>query len=333
MTVNNLASLHELCDRILSLEQFLIVSHYNPDTDAYGSSLGLGLGLRALGKGVSFINESGVLPRYRFLPSIAEVRTVLPAQKYDGVIACDCGDEKRMGDTLKEQLKKHSLLINIDHHRSNNNFGTHNWVEAEASSASEMVFMLLEEMARRTQRSPFTREVATCLLAGIIGDTGSFRYSTTGEGTFSVAAKLVAYGAEPSSIGEALYGTRRLSAVRLQAHALCSLEISHDGRLAQVVLSAQTMATYAATSDDTEDLVERMRDIEGVEVAIFLREEDGYWKVSMRTKKVGHDLSLMAQAFGGGGHQAASGFRWRGGLSDLRIKLALEVDKLLLPRG
>ena len=323
----------EIAARILPLQNVLIAAHYNPDADAYGSSLGLGLGLRALGKRAAFVNETALVARYRTLPAIAEVQNEVPGGDFEALIACDCGDEKRLGDRLKSDLLRLPLVFNIDHHRSNSFFGAYNCVEADAGSASEIVFDVLEELGRLTGKSPFTKDAATWLFAGIMGDTGSFRYSSTTPKTFETARRLVEYGAEPAVVGEVLYGRARPAAVRLHAEALRGLELSHGGKVALVVVNARMLAGFGATADDTEELVEKARDIDGVEVAVFIREEDGYWKTSLRSKNPAHDLSRIAAAFGGGGHLSAAGFRWRGSYQELRARLAAELDNLLAPGG
>ncbi len=319
----------QIVDCLVGLKSVLILSHYNPDADAYGSSLGLGLGLRALGIKVRFLNESGIIPRYDFLSGINEVVTAIPSDTFDAVIACDCGDEKRMGDTLKDQLLKSKVLINIDHHASNTRFGTLNMVVAHASSTSELIFNLLSLIQVKTGKKVISSEVATCLFAGISADTGSFRYASTAPSTFKAAQDLMGYGAQPWQVAEALYCRNSLSSVMLQAEALTTLTTHASGRIAKVVVPDALLKKHHATADDTEELVERARNIAGVEISVFIREEDGIWKASLRAKNASTDVSKVAQQFGGGGHKAAAGFRWKKSREELENALLPELEKLL----
>jgi phosphoesterase RecJ-like protein len=321
MNKNN--SLDEIAKAINSAKKVAVFSHYNPDTDAYGSSCGMFLTLKHLGKPVCCVNESGILQRDAFLPGVSEVQAKIPDGDWDTAIVCDCGDQNRVGDSLKSQLSRFATVINVDHHASNPHFGTLNYVFPKASSTAEIIFEVLQHM-----KVKLLPEVATCLLAGIYGDTGSFRYSNTSARVLEVARELVLAGAKPAEISNELYGRVSLQALKLEAAALAGLNIHFGGKLSEVVIPEQMYKSLGATSDDTDPIVDRIRAIEGVKIAVLIRQVGDLWKISMRSSDDRADLSLVAAQFGGGGHKAAAAFRWRKGIDELRPLLlkALESE-------
>jgi len=313
-----------LAAAIHAAQSIVVLSHYNPDADAYGSSCGLTLALRQLGKKVVCINENGVLPRYRFIPGVAEVANSFPEGAWDLLITCDCGDKKRIGETLKDGLGRFPKIINIDHHASNDLFGHLNYVVDSASSASEIVFDLLEAL-----QAPISAEVALCLFAGISADTGSFRYASTAAKTFAVAEKLVSAGALPAKVSQALYGSDSLALVKLHADAVNRMELLAGGRISVIAVTQAMFQAHEALPEDADPLVERGRDIVGVEIAVLLKQDPELWRVSLRSKSPELDVSEVAQFFGGGGHKMAAGFRWRRDAAELRPLLLQKLEALL----
>ncbi len=264
MTKNN--SLTEIVAAINSAKKVVIFSHYNPDSDAYGSSCGIYLTLKHLGRSVCCVNESGILDRDAFLPGVSEVQTQIPAGDWDTAIVCDCGDQNRVGDLFKTQLSRFANVINLDHHSSNPHFGTLNYVLPKASSTSEIIFEVLTAM-----KAKILPDVATCLLAGIYGDTGSFRYSNTSARVLEVARELVLAGARPAEISQELYGRVSLPALKLEGAALANLNMHFNGKVSEVVIPEQMYKSLGATSDDTDPVVDRIRSIDGVKIAVLIR--------------------------------------------------------------
>ena len=309
---------------ISSARRCLVVSHYNPDPDAYGASLGLTHALRNLGKHAECLNQSGSSKRYPSMPGIEEVRADVPEGDWDLLCVVDCADFDRIGDDLGPKLPRDITVINIDHHVSNNRFGNLQYVKTDGSSSSELVFHLIEEIPHA-----LSREVAECLLAGIYGDTGSFRYSSTGADTFLVAHKLCKLGASPHAIASELYGMVELSALKLQTTALRDVRMHCNNRVAEIVVTREMLDHCNAVIEDTDMLAERARDIAGVDVAYAIREDKDIWRVSLRSKSSEYNMSELAQRFGGGGHVSAAAFRWRKPVEELRAKLLAEVARLL----
>jgi phosphoesterase RecJ-like protein len=325
------SELSEIIAAVHASERIVVVSHTNPDADAYGSSCGLAWGLRALGKKVVVHNDHGFIPRYRIIPGADAV--VKGGWKAPGagdlLMVVDCGAADRVGDELLPLLKAAGAVVNIDHHASNTMFGHLNFVVEGASSTSELVFELLKSIEGAEKRSDLIGiEAASCLLSGIIGDTGSFRYPSTTARTFRVAAELVERGARPDVLTQELFATQSLVALRLQSDALGSVAVHRNG-FAEVVVTQEMLKRHGADILDADSLAERARDIEGVKVSALYKQDVDLWRISLRSRRGVVDVSEIAQSFGGGGHKAAAAFRWRNDLSSLQEQLRAAIAKVL----
>ncbi len=310
----------------------IVVSHTNPDADAYGSSCGIAAGLRALGKDVVVHNESGFVPRYAVIPGAAQVVKGEWGQLSDDdlLIVCDCGALERVGDSLIAAVTAAPLVINIDHHNANTRFGRVNYVVEGASSTSELVYDILLALEHRTGRSDLlTTTSGACLLAGIIGDTGSFKYASTHASTFLAAHEIVKRGVRPDLLTQELFANHSLAAVKLQAAAMGAVEIRNEGRFAEVVVTQEMLKTHGADLLDADSLAERARDIEGVRVSALYKQDIDMWRVSLRARQGAVDVSAIAQQFGGGGHKPAAAFRWRKDFETLQRELRDAISKAL----
>jgi phosphoesterase RecJ-like protein len=250
----------------------------------------------------------------------------------DLIITCDSGELNRVGDELEQWvlLKGETPLINIDHHESNNNFGTINVVETGASSTSELVVDLFHVWKGTLDAGiEMPKEAAECLLAGILGDTGAFRYRSTTAETLEKSAELIRAGARLDYLTNHLFGSVPLSTVKMNGIGLQKMRTLCGGRIAGVAITEEDYATVGGGPADAEELAELFRDIEGVEVAYSLRWVDGKWKASLRTARADVDLAAVATSFGGGGHRAAAAFRASGELSDILTRLECSLEKAL----
>lgn len=330
------AVLSEILDAILATKRAVVLSHTNPDADAYGSQCGLVSGLRQLGLTVAAHNESGFIPRYSVIPGAKEVMKgpppVLGAD--DILVVCDCGALERVGDSLIPYVRSAKRVINIDHHNSNTSFGNLNFVVDGASSTSELVFDLLKAAEARLGRADvITAQGGACLLAGIIGDTGSFRYPSTTPKTFRTAAELMERGARPDLLTQELFANHSLPAIKLQSEALSNISILNDGAFAEVVVTQEMLKRIGADLLDADSLAERARDIEGVRVAALFKQDVDMWRVSLRSRLGAVDVAAIAQSFGGGGHKPAAAFRWRRDLESLQQELRSRVTEALPGRN
>lgn len=319
--MNKSCSVQEVAKSLKSAGSVLVVAHFNPDADAYGATCAMLLALKAAGKEVRAANESRLIQRYRFIPGTNEIKNNLsPA---DVVLILDCGSLARTGDQFKVELAAYPKLINVDHHISNDYFAHLNCVKENYSSTCEIVFEIIKEIG--VDLSP---DMATSIYAGISGDTGSFRYSSTTSQTFRVAASLIEQGADMNLISSEFWGSKSPEAIKLQAEAMRALTFHKGGRIAEVVVTPEMYKTTNSDQDDTEDLVERARDIKGVMVSALIKWDTDLWKVSLRSKDEKYNVSDVAASFGGGGHVMAAAFRWKKELAELRSGLVGKLEDL-----
>ncbi len=278
----------------------LLVSHIDPDGDSIGSMLATGMVLAQFGIEVDYYSKDGVPRIYRFLQESEKVKKKLTSnRRYDLLITLDSSDIKRVGGDLPETgLAK--LVINIDHHPDNTQFGDINLAE-KSSSTAELIYYLAKSL-----KATITLAMAQCLYVAIITDTGNFRYENTSANTLAIAEDLLKTGVVPPEITTKIYDTKSVASIRTQATALSTLEISPERNVAWTVATREMMEKNHAKAEDLVGLVDQIRSIEGIEVAILFREEDSKVKVNFRSKsKI--NVSEIAKVFGGGGHMRAAG--------------------------
>jgi phosphoesterase RecJ-like protein len=329
--------LREAVRLISESHSIAILSHFNPDPDAYGSSCGLAHIVRSIMPicDVRVFNEDAdtAQERLAFLSGAEDVSASPGDFQPALIITCDSGELNRVGDELEQWvlLNQEVPLINIDHHESNNNFGTINVVQTGASSTSELVVDLFRVWNdTRDARIEMPNEAAECLLAGILGDTGAFRYRSTTADTLEKSAYLIRAGARLDYLTNHLFGSVPISTMKMNGIGLQKMRTLCGGRIAGVAITDEDYATVGGGPKDAEELAELFRDIEGVEVSYSLRWVDGKWKASLRTARADVDLAAVATSFGGGGHRAAAAFRASGELSDILTRLECALEKALL---
>src|SRR5271166_6082199 len=289
--------LEEVLNQIGRRQKFILTSHARPDGDAVGSTLACCQILRSLGKQANVVLSDGVPGIYRPLPYADSVlHEIEQAPEAEAAIILECDGVAR---TRLSGLEKH-YLINIDHHATANHFGDVNWIDPSACATAEMIFRLAREAGVK-----ITPEVATCLYTAVLTDTGAFCFNGTTERTFALAQDLVRCGADPVRIAQHVYFSTQLSKMRLLGAALSSLH--RDGSLAWMHVTRKTIELCESHEEDCEGLVNYALAIEGIEVALFFREQpDGRFRVSLRSKGA-VNVAVVAAAFGGGGHECASG--------------------------
>lgn len=306
-------------EKIKQGKRFMVISHVNPEGDAVGSLLGLASALRTLGKDVVAYSADLIPDPFGFLPGAdTVVRSLEGEAPFDVTFAVDCGQLSRLGHEFLA-FEKWGILINIDHHVSNDNFGDINVVDPEASAAAELVFDLLKEAGIN-----ITPDIATNLYVGIHTDTGSFRYSSATPESLEKAGELVRLGADPRKIAVRVYESYPAKKLKLLGKVLNTLELVRDGldgKVATVVASQDMMESVGAGKGDVDGFVNYARSIEGVEVGVLLREcSPRDYKISFRSKG-DIDVSSVAQSFGGGGHKNAAGCNVQGTLEEVKKKV------------
>ncbi len=301
------------------------MSHVRPDGDALGSQLALALSLQQLGKEVRVWNEDGMLEKYSFLPR-AELVTKPPSasEDVDVAIALDTAIQNRLGTTLAA-IRSAKIWINIDHHLSNPGYGDVVYVDPTAPATAEIIFGLI-----KSQGLPFNRDIAENLYAAISTDTGSFQYPKTSAHTFDIAAELIRAGLDVGRLNQQLYENYPRRRLELLRELLRNMRFEHGDRVASVSLSLNTAAELNVLPEDNEGLIDHLRAIRDVIVAVFFEElADGKVRVSMRSKSDAVDVCAICQKFGGGGHTLAAGARVRGTLAQVEEKVLEEIGEVL----
>ncbi|HET8576672.1 MAG TPA: bifunctional oligoribonuclease/PAP phosphatase NrnA [Methylomirabilota bacterium] len=302
--------------------QVLMLGHVHPDGDVLGTLLGLGLALEGAGSTVTYAGPHPVPDVLAFLPAAERWQIWSRAPRtFDVVVLTDCPNDERTEGLLAGARAADSRVLNIDHHPDNRRYGTVNWIDVSAAATGEMIVELLRALGLK-----LTREIALNLFTAVHTDTGSFRYSNTTARTFQIAAELTACGAEPALVSGQLYQRRPKDALATLGELLRRVQVSADGRVAWLTVPrGLTSEGFMAA----EDLVTYPRSIDGVKVALLLREEaPGVVKASLRGKGE-IPVNRIAHRFGGGGHENAAGCTLEGTLDEATATLLAAVNQAL----
>jgi phosphoesterase RecJ-like protein len=304
--------------RVLRAHQrFAVLSHVRPDGDALGSQLALALSLQQLGKDVTVWNEDGLLEKYNFLPG-GERLTQPPRepQDFDVAVALDTATQNRLG-TAGESVRHAKTWINIDHHPSNPGYGDLVYIDPTSPATGQILFELIQN-----QQLPIDPAIAENLFVAISTDTGSFQYPNTTARTFEIGAELVRGGVDVGRVSQLLYENYPRRRTELLRELLGTMRFEAGGKIASFSLSLKGAADLNVKPEDNEGLIDHLRAIQGVIVAVFFEElTDGKVRVSMRSKSEAVDVSAICQKFGGGGHKLAAGARVRGTLAEVEQKI------------
>ncbi|MFN2524852.1 MAG: bifunctional oligoribonuclease/PAP phosphatase NrnA [Actinomycetota bacterium] len=304
-----------------SARDIALATHINPDGDALGSLLGAALGLRQLGKrvyptwgaapvklpfGYSFLPGAGLLVQPDKLPL---------AQTF---LALDCGAADRLG-TVETQARASRTLVNVDHHPGNDGFGQLNIVVTTASSTAELVAWLLRDLGVQLDR-----DIATCLYAGIVTDTGRFQYANTAPDTLRLAADLLACGVDAPAIAQEVFESSPFGYLKLVGHVLERAKLFEDEHFVYSWITLADLTETGVAMDETEKLIDLIRSTRAADVAaMFKQQPDGSYRVSLRSKGP-RSVGAIARFRGGGGHELAAGFTAPdidGTVADIRTRL------------
>lgn len=302
MEINFHREIEILKEKISSAKTIILASHMNPDGDNLGSKLAMYKLLLNLGKKVYVVENDEVPTAEEFLPNVDKL---VDSEKLENSIAdlficLDCGDLERIGRAVKV-FKNAAFTVNIDHHASNTNFADLNIVDDKAPAVCELLYILIKEMG-----FSIDRDIATCLYTGLSTDTGSFKYDSIRPLTFEVAKKLLEEGIDKNEIVVNLYQRRSREKTDLLLTALKSLKYFNGHKIAVVTINNDDTKKTKARKSDADGIVEFIRDIDGVELAIFIKEKEDSYRISTRSKSY-LDVSKLVKTFGGGGHIRAAG--------------------------
>ena len=280
---------------LLSHDNYTIITHRRPDGDTVGSSATLCMGLRQLGKNAHILRNPEITPKYAHLH---HGLTKDAAQDGDFVITVDVASP----GMLPESCKTMAFDLRIDHHGSATSFTPVELVEPEAAACGEIIHGVLAEMG-----AELDIPMANALYTAVSTDTGCFRYANTTADTFATASACAKAGAEIFQINQALFETNSLGRLKVQAYLLDHAIFLQNGQIAVCPLPKEVEIACGATEDDLDNISGFPRTIEGVKLAVTIREE-GTNRVKMSVRAVpGQDASALCAKFGGGGHKGAAG--------------------------
>lgn len=303
---------------------FLITSHINPEGDALGSELALALTLEKIGKSVEIWNRDPVPEIYKFLPYSEKIyHGEKINRRYEVLILVDCGNMDRTGWVDKNNLPANSVFV-IDHHLTESPLKDNGWIEPDASSTGEMIYNLVISLGIEIDLN-----IAVNIYTAIMTDTGSFRYSSATPDAFRIAGILVEKGVNPSKINREVYESSPFRKIRLLGYALRTIGRNQNGKVAWMTINKRMFKLANARAEDTEEFVNNLRSVKGVEIAILFRQKGlKTFKVSFRSRgKV--DVAKIAETFGGGGHRNAAGCELKGNLTEIKKKVVGMVESKL----
>ena len=310
---------------LLSGEELVLTTHVNADGDGLGALLGLYHWLtRQNQKHRIVVADETPDRKYQFLPGYDRIESVhasIPVVPRL-VVVDTTASKKRIGD-VADMIGPATKTLVIDHHVDADEKGDVRVIDPDASSVSELIYLLINWYARRSN-SGFTPEIATCLYAGIVFDTKLFKHSHP-ERALRAAAELVTHGADPQQIAENMFSHQTYQTVKTLGFALSNLTLHENGQISTLYVDHKTHSM----NGDLDGVVDHAMSIDGVEVALFFKErEPGQQRVSLRSRgKV--DVNRIARQFDGGGHILASGCEIKGSVDEVQARLLSVVREQL----
>lgn len=315
-------TLDNILEEIDKANSIVILTHENPDGDAIGSSLAMYNALKAYGK-----NPDVIIPEYsrlfEFLPGAKDIKKESNIEEYDLAISLDCPTIKMLNGFAKYFENAKSKVV-IDHHGSNTMFGDFNFVNPDAPACSQILIVMFEYF-----KIEITKEIGTCIIAGIITDTGGFAYSGVTAETFEFAAWLLNKGVKVSDVYRKVLQTTTRANFELSRIAQNRLEFFENGKIAFTYITYEDEKKVNAGPGDYEGIVEQGRTVEGVEVSAFIRQKDNGFKISLRSNEY-VNVSDICSFFGGGGHVKAAGATVTSGtIEEIKEELIDQIRRYL----
>lgn len=313
-------------EAITKAQRILLVSHRRPDGDTLGATVALQRVLSQMGKLAVPACIDQVSSRLSFLEKLLlngqTFQRTFEYNSFDLIIVSDAGAANMTGfhELYADFMSKKVPMINIDHHGSNDSFGTINLVDSKASSATVVVYKLLNYMG-----ISIDKEIAIALMTGIYNDTGGMMHSNTNAETYQIAAELQRFGFLITDIVRPLMKTASIPQLKLWGHILENLK-QNEKQVVSSVVSDEDLRNLRVQSGDTGGIVDLMNTVPEAQFTVLLAEDDGVVKGSLRTQRDDINLSDLAGQFGGGGHAKASGFRVKGKLEKQTVWKIVPAD-------
>ena len=316
-----MSTLESILKEINKADNIVLLAHENPDGDAIGSCLAMGLALKDQNKNVEI-----VMPKYprafSNLPGTELIKKEGSTKKYDLAIALDCATVKLLNGWTNYFEDAKSKIV-IDHHSTNAMFGDLNYVDYSAPACAQVLYTMF-----MYYKWEITQDIGTDLMTGIITDTGGFQYSGTSKETFEIAARLLSVGVNIPKIYKQVFSTCTRSSYELKKLALDRLEFLENNKVTFTYITKEDEEKVNAETGDYEGIVNEGKNVEGVEVSIFIHEIDNGMKVSLRSNDY-VNVSNICLMFGGGGHPRAAGVTMQGKVEDIKEMILREVKRVL----
>ncbi|HHY27724.1 MAG TPA: bifunctional oligoribonuclease/PAP phosphatase NrnA [Desulfitobacterium dehalogenans] len=293
--------INQMAEELRKAPKVALFSHVSPDGDCLGSMLGISLALEALGKEVAMINPDPIPRNLSFLPGVDKIARSMPNPLPETLLFVDCADLQRV-QLQREDLPAEAVILNLDHHISNQNFGRINWVDSHAAASGELAYALIRRL-----NVELTQEIAANLYTALLTDTGCFKYSNTTSKTHQIAGELIDAGINLGDIHHFVFDQTPMVKLELLRRGLNQLQIFAEGQIGMMTLRKQDFEESGAEESLSEGLIDHARTIEGVEVAVLFKEsKPDTIRVSLRSNRW-LDVNRIADSFGGGGHKRAAG--------------------------
>jgi phosphoesterase RecJ-like protein len=313
----------EFLSAVKSASSVLIGTHLNPDGDALGSALAMSLYLDSLGIRNEVLCHHMPPKNLRFLPGVSRIKQTPKEEKYDLGIVLDLDSLERLGST-ESFFASCEKTIFIDHHVPHDAPGDIRIVDTTAPATAVILTRLFLQLGVE-----ITSDIATCLITGIVTDTGSFRFRNTSPESLSLASKLLEQGGDINLVSEQVFQSKPISSARLLGFALERMELECNDQICWSVLTIEDFERNHAVDEDTEGFVNELLSIETVQIAAILREpKRGKIRCSIRSRGT-YDVAAVARIFGGGGHRNAAGCNFEGPLEEVIDRLVTELKRCL----
>ena len=319
------ASLKELAGFLKAADKIVIFTHTPPDGDALGSAAALCRVLRKMGKTSWILMDEDVPDYISFMDTEFCTRDKDIVKDHDISICVDCGEYSRF-PALADKFDEGKLKLCVDHHATGDGFGDHYYIDPSEAATCQLIYKLIKELEAAGGSELIDKTVAESLYTGINTDTGSFQYSNTTAETHAIAADLMSHGVDHTAINVKLYQTIPMTKLKIQSAILQRAEFLFGGQVAIGYVTGEMLEEAGAVLDDAEGTIDMLRNIEGVEIAAFLKEKGDAVKVSMRAKSHANVAEIVS-VFGGGGHVKAAGCTLEMGMEEALDKLKSEISK------
>ena len=303
----------------------LVTTHMSPDGDAFGSALAMSIFLDRRGIDHEVLNHDDRVPyNLRFLPGVERIRQTIKGEEADTAIVLDLDSLRRVGDDIRALVDHCPTMVLIDHHIPHEAPGDLRIVDVTSPATALILYELFKSMG-----ATITPEMATCLLAGIITDTGGFRYNNTTVAALAASAELFAAGGALVQVSQESYMKKPLESTKLLGRGLENMRLAEQNQLAWTVLDSADFEAFGALEEHSEGIANELLSIDTVQIAAVLRHPPGRKMRASLRSRAKYDVAAVARLFQGGGHKNAAGCTFESSIQEAETELVHELKKCL----